>query len=170
MRVKFWSGPKRFFRRERGGIAVEFAIILPVLVLLVFGIIDFGHAWYMDHLMSNASREGARYGTRYTTDIHKDRLFPQNLTPSISDYILHNSTENGGQGGLGLAHLLPSDANPQVFPSGDGYNNLTNPVGLAGQDLIVRITARKTWFIIGHLIPGLGDYKDLSVQTTMKCE
>jgi Flp pilus assembly protein TadG len=32
-------------RGERGAIAVEFAIILPVLMFLVFGIIDFGHAW-----------------------------------------------------------------------------------------------------------------------------
>ena len=65
MRCGFRSKTKRGIRAERGAIAVEFAIIFPVLILLVFGIIDFGHAWYMRHMMSDASREGARYGTRY---------------------------------------------------------------------------------------------------------
>jgi Flp pilus assembly protein TadG len=44
----------RRLRREDGSIAVEFAIIFPILMLLVFGVIDFGHAWYMRHLMSDA--------------------------------------------------------------------------------------------------------------------
>ena len=59
---------KRGLRGEQGAIAVEFAIIFPILMVLIFGIIDFGHAWYMKQIVSNASREGARYGTRYTTD------------------------------------------------------------------------------------------------------
>ena len=67
MRFRYGSIAARGMRGERGGVAVEFAIILPVLMLLVFGIIDFGHAWYMRHLMSDGSREEARYGTRYQT-------------------------------------------------------------------------------------------------------
>ncbi|PIU52954.1 MAG: hypothetical protein COS90_08745, partial [Deltaproteobacteria bacterium CG07_land_8_20_14_0_80_60_11] len=58
-----WSGrffdPKRGLRSERGAIAVELAILLPVFLLLVFGIMDFGHAFYMKQMVSNASREGA---------------------------------------------------------------------------------------------------------------
>jgi hypothetical protein len=169
MRCGFVSDRKQLIRGEGGGIAVEFAIIVPILLLLVFGIIDFGHAWYMDHLLSNASREGARYGTRYVTDIHSHRILPQSLTPSIANYIKYNSAENGGLGGWGLVHFLPSDANPQVAVSGPGTTT-TDPSALAGKDLTVRITARKTWFVIGRLIPGLGSYKDLAVQTTMKCE
>jgi hypothetical protein len=171
MRYRLVSDRKRLIRREHGGVALEFAIIFPVLVLLLFGIIDFGHAWYMEHLLSNASREGARYGTRYITDVHKDRVFPQNLTPSISNYILYNSAENGNLGGWGLSHLLPSDANPQVSLSGDGYNNTSgDATTLVGEDLTVTITARKTWFVIGRLLPWLGSYKTLKVSTTMKCE
>jgi Flp pilus assembly protein TadG len=160
----------RLFRQERGGIAVEFAIIIPILLLLVFGIVDFGHAWYMDHLMSNASREGARYGTRYvTTGANNNRVMPQSLTPSISDYILHNSDENGGQGGMALLNLLPEDSSPTVTPSGSGWTE-TNPTTLANKHLTVTVTARKNWLVIGRLIPGFGSYKDLSVTTTMKCE
>jgi len=150
-------------------VAVEFAIILPILLLLVFGIIDFGHAWYMDHLLSNASREGARYGTRYVTDVNSHRLLPTTLTPSIENYIKYTSAENGGLGGWGLVHLVPSDANTQVAVTGPATTT-TVPSALAGKDLTVSITARKTWLVIGRLIPGLGSFKDLTVQTTMKCE
>jgi Flp pilus assembly protein TadG len=165
------SGLKRLSPREHGNAALEFAIVLPVLMLLLFGIIDFGHAWYMDHLLSNASREGARYGTRYVTSgtDPTDRLLPQNLTPSISNYVLNNSKENGNLGGVGLSHLLPVDANPQVNLSGPAAT-ATDPTALAGEDLTVTITARKTWFVIGRLLPWLGSYKDLQVSTTMKCE
>jgi Flp pilus assembly protein TadG len=159
----------RLLRQERGGIAVEFAIIIPILLLLIFGIVDFGHAWYMDHMMSNASREGARYGTRYTTDALNQRVLPSGLTPSISNYILNNSEENGSKGGVGLAHLLPTDANAQVIPSGGGWTD-TNPTTLANQDLTVTITATKNWLVIGRLIPFLGSSINLSVSTTMKCE
>jgi hypothetical protein len=160
----------RLFRLERGGVAVEFAIVLMVLLLLVFGIIDFGHAWYMNHMMSNASREGARYATRYYSITGtENRKLPQNLTPSIADYVKYNSAENGGKGGCGLIHLLPEDANLQVTPSGPGFT-MTDPTQVAGQDLTVSITARKNWFVIGNLVPGIGTHKDITVSTTMKCE
>jgi Flp pilus assembly protein TadG len=49
-------------RSQEGSAAVEFAIILPVLLLLLLGALDMGHMYYIDHLITNASREGARYG------------------------------------------------------------------------------------------------------------
>jgi hypothetical protein len=160
----------RLWRQERGGIAVEFALIIPALLLLVFGIVDFGHAWYMDHLLSNASREGARYGTRFATiSGTTQRLLPRDLAPSIANYVKNTSAENGPQGGWGLAALLPTDANPVVEPSGLGWTE-TVSTALAGKDLTVTVKARKSWFVIGSLIPGLGSFKDLSVSTTMKCE
>lgn len=48
-------------RGERGIVAVEFAIILPVLLLLVFGITEFGRLWMTKNIMTQAAREGARY-------------------------------------------------------------------------------------------------------------
>jgi Flp pilus assembly protein TadG len=158
------------FWQAQGSIALEFAIIIPVFFLMVFGIVDFGHAWYMDHLMSNASREGARYGTRFVQDVAtKNRILPTNLTPSISNYVINTASENGGQGGWGLSKMLPADSNPQVIPSGPGWSE-TNPATLPGKDLTVTVTARKTWLVIGRLIPGLGSYKNMTVSTTMKCE
>ena len=134
----------RLWRQERGGIVVEFALIIPVLLLLVFGIVDFGHAWYMDHLLSNASREGARYGTRFATVAGAtQRLLPKNLAPSIVNYVNNTSAENGGQGGGGLISLLPADATPVVTPSGPGWTE-TSPTNLAGKATsTVTVAARK---------------------------
>jgi Flp pilus assembly protein TadG len=47
-------------RRDRGAAAVEFALLLPLLLLLVFGIIDFGRALNAQITLTQAAREGAR--------------------------------------------------------------------------------------------------------------
>ena len=56
---------KRFLKKSKGASAVEFAIILPMLVLLVFGIIELSFALYDKAMITNASREGARVGIVY---------------------------------------------------------------------------------------------------------
>jgi Flp pilus assembly protein TadG len=48
--------------RERAQSLTEFALILPVFVILVFGIIDFGMGLRAYITVSQATREGARYG------------------------------------------------------------------------------------------------------------
>ena len=47
---------------ERGVVAAEFAILLPVLLLIVFGTMEFGMMMYGREVVTNATREGARYG------------------------------------------------------------------------------------------------------------
>jgi hypothetical protein len=47
-------------RSERGQSLVEFALILPILVLLLVGILDFGRAVYAFNTVNNAARQGAR--------------------------------------------------------------------------------------------------------------
>ena len=51
---------KRMTRNRRGQATVEFALILPVLLLLVLGIIEFGKAWNLAQMATDAVREGAR--------------------------------------------------------------------------------------------------------------
>lgn len=46
--------------RDHGAAAVEFALLLPVLLLLVFGIIDFGRALNAQITLTQAARAGAR--------------------------------------------------------------------------------------------------------------
>lgn len=45
-----------------GSAAVEFAFVLPILLLLIAGIVDFGRAMYTQSILTNAAREGARAG------------------------------------------------------------------------------------------------------------
>jgi Flp pilus assembly protein TadG len=46
--------------RNRGAAMVEFALVLPVLVLLLFGVIEFTRAYNAKTTMTHAAREGAR--------------------------------------------------------------------------------------------------------------
>ncbi|EMI15632.1 TadE-like protein [Rhodopirellula maiorica SM1] len=43
-----------------GAAAVEFALVVPIFLLLVFGIIEFGRVVMVQQILVNASREGAR--------------------------------------------------------------------------------------------------------------
>ena len=53
----------RFGDRERGQALVEFAVIVPVFMLLVFGLFDVGRAVYVNSVLSQAAREAARLGS-----------------------------------------------------------------------------------------------------------
>ena len=59
---------RRKITSQRGASAVEFALILPVLVLILFGIIEFSLLMYNKAMITNASREGARRGIVYRVD------------------------------------------------------------------------------------------------------
>jgi Flp pilus assembly protein TadG len=50
-------------RRERGQSLVETAVVLPILLLLVAAIVDFGRAFDAYIVLTNAAREGARFGS-----------------------------------------------------------------------------------------------------------
>ena len=45
---------------DRGSVVVEFALVVPVLLLIVFGIIDFGRALNAQIVLTGAAREGVR--------------------------------------------------------------------------------------------------------------
>ena len=50
-------------RRERGQSLVETAVVLPILILLVAAIVDFGRVFDAYIVLTNAAREGARFGS-----------------------------------------------------------------------------------------------------------
>lgn len=47
-------------RNNRGNAVVEFALVLPLLMLIVFGITEFGRAWMTMNILTGAAREGCR--------------------------------------------------------------------------------------------------------------
>jgi len=59
---------RKQIRDEEGQSMVEFALVFPMLLLLLLGIIEFGHIFYSYLMIENASRDGARYGSVWATD------------------------------------------------------------------------------------------------------
>lgn len=59
---------KKLLKSTRGVAAVEFALIAPLLFVLLFGIIEFSMALYNKAVITNASREGARYAAGFYTN------------------------------------------------------------------------------------------------------
>ena len=146
MGLKFHFNSKRRLDGERGAIAVEFAIILPVLIMLILGGMDLGHRYYIQYLTSNASREGARYAAKY-------RLVPTDLSSSeISDYV-----------------KLPSGLNYNKF----GLDTLTVDRIYAGafptKIVTVSVQAVKHWWILGSF-PGITNPTTVTATTAMNVE
>lgn len=52
--------PSRRSSRDRGAAAVEMALLLPILLIIIFGIIDFGRMLNAQVTLTEAAREGAR--------------------------------------------------------------------------------------------------------------
>lgn len=55
--------------RQRGQELVEYALALPLFLLLVMGILDMGRATYYYSAIHNSAREGARYGIIHPEDV-----------------------------------------------------------------------------------------------------
>jgi len=55
-------------KRARAAAAVEFAVVCPVLVLILFGIVEFGWMFMVRLTMGNAAREGCRVAVLQTTE------------------------------------------------------------------------------------------------------
>lgn len=73
--------PKSHRIRNRNGVAaVEFALVVPLFLLLVFGIIEFGRALMVQQVLVNASREGARLAVL-------DSASSANVVNTVSDYL-----------------------------------------------------------------------------------
>jgi Flp pilus assembly protein TadG len=66
--------PKRFLKQDRAAAIVEFALVVPILFLLVWGIISFSRAYQRLNALSSSLREGARVASTLddlTTDAAK---------------------------------------------------------------------------------------------------
>ena len=117
---------RRLLEDRRGIAAVEFALVLPVLLMLMFGIIEMGMAWYYKQMLVNASREGARVGILSDTGSSSD----------VSTYV-SNVLDGGGY-----------PAAYSVSSSGVG--------GSRGDLVTVRINSSYDFPVLSSLIPAIG--------------
>jgi Flp pilus assembly protein TadG len=74
--------------RERGQGLVEFALVLPIIMLLIFGAVDLGRAVYAYNTIANAARDGARVAAvnqiATSPDCNEDRPVENPATPHWS--------------------------------------------------------------------------------------
>jgi Flp pilus assembly protein TadG len=55
---------KRDFAADRGSVLAEFAVILPIVLMMIVGAVDFGRVWVLASASANAAQAGAQYGAQ----------------------------------------------------------------------------------------------------------
>lgn len=108
-----------------GAVAVEFAVVLPLFLIFVFGIIEFGMALYNKQVLTNASREGARAGII----ARAPRPTPEEIAKVVRQY-------------LGKAGLDADKATILVQGAG----------GDSGEELDIRVEYPFTFAILPHFL------------------
>jgi Flp pilus assembly protein TadG len=131
---------------EKGVAAIEFAIVLPVLILLVFGIIEFSILFYDKAMITNASREGARAGIVYN--------FPDRLSAGEIETIARNYCAD---------HLIS-------FGSSDNVNVDVVTGAVSGDPLTVTVEYPYTFLVLPNFATSLIGTITLRAQTVMRME
>ena len=105
----------RRVRNNRGATAVEFALVLPLFLLLVLGIVDFGRYFFVEHTLQYATREGMRLALvgRTLNDANGN---PMSRVDSIIKTIQDNAS---------LA-VNPSSLSIYIYPIGNNYQDPQN--------------------------------------------
>ena len=103
-------------RREHGAALVEFAIVAPLLILLLFGIVEFGWVLAQFNEVRHAAQEGARWGAVSKPDL------------------------DGG--GAGNSDLVARACNAANLPSGSSLSvSASTGGGAKGDPATVTVTA-----------------------------
>jgi Flp pilus assembly protein TadG len=81
MRVRL---PARGSARRPAAAVIEFAVVVPVLLIFVLGIIEYGRMLMVAQVTTNGSREGARYAVQADTTPAGVETYVQNYLKSAS--------------------------------------------------------------------------------------
>ncbi|MGJ3256502.1 MAG: TadE/TadG family type IV pilus assembly protein [Alcanivorax sp.] len=100
---------------QLGAAMVEFAILLPLMIVLVFGITEMGRAIYQQTTLSKAVSSGARYMSRSFQSVSADCSQGGNWAASITN--ASNLVAFGNQAGSGTPLLPDLDAGDVSFTS-----------------------------------------------------
>lgn len=152
--MKPFNGMK--FISQEGTAIVEFVIVLPLLLLIVLGIIDFGIMFYNQQVIANASREGARAGIAYRTD----------KAPSPPYYYYDISTIQGVVNTY-CSHLVTFSAshNPPITTV-SGYSASPH----FPQYLTVEVDYTYDCLGIQYFLPGFNSPQQIHAETSMLYE
>lgn len=165
---------RKIMHSNRGVSAVEFALVLPLLLVILFGIIEFGLVLYNQAVITNASREGARYAAGFYTNpanATKERAACSDIQSFIVNYVhkhfitLTASTFNADNVKCCSNTTCSTTTNPYYYDS---------DAPLAGYIDTVRIEYQYQFFVVGSLISlingSLSPTLNLNAQTVMRDE
>jgi hypothetical protein len=127
---------------------VEFALVLPLLIALVFGIIEFGVFFYNRAMLTNAAREAAREGSLF----RDPRLTQDELAAIVNSYCSSYMVTFGPPSAV----TTVAEFDPQPLVSG-GH-------------LTVRVQYHYDFLIMPGFITDLVGGVDLRAATTMRAE
>jgi Flp pilus assembly protein TadG len=137
---------RKIWKRQEGQSLVEFAIVAPVLLLLLLGIVEFGLILFNQHVITNASREGARFGIVVETP----RRTAAEIEAVVDAYCAN--------------HLV-------TFGTGGTPTTSVTFVGQTfGDDLTVEVDFHYDFLVLPNFISTLAGGIDLRADTTMKYE
>ena len=80
-------------RDQKGATTVEFAIVGMLFIALIFGIVDFGLLFYNQQVITNAAREGARFGIVSRPDGY--RISDAAIKAKVNDFALNHLVYHG---------------------------------------------------------------------------
>ncbi len=115
-------GQRSGLETQKGSSLAEFALVAPLFVVLLFGLVEFGLAMYTKEVVTNASREGARLGVIFSTP----RKTSAEITTRVQEYlnksgftetVTVNVSGAGGASGNPLSVKVSYPYNFQVLPN-----------------------------------------------------
>ena len=149
------------FQHQKGTAIVEFAIVLPLLLILVIGIIEFGFIFYDQAVVTNASREGARTGIVFNTDGNGN--FSPVSDSTIGDTVdtyLHNH----------LISLGDSAAQFSLDPAPQRVPNPSTGQFSPGGTLTVTVKYPYTFLVLPRFVASVTGAINITAQTVMRFE
>lgn len=147
---------------ERGASAVEFAIVLPILALLLFGIVEFSVIMYDKALITNASREGARLGAVFSPNRPTcDQIYTAALQPYEQALITFG-------GGRAIGH----SCSVQEFQEASSTWNASASGSCSEPNdrLAVQTVFNYTFLALPDFLTGITGPLTLRSTTVMRCE
>ncbi len=135
-------------RCQKGVAAVEFAIILPVLMMIVLGIIEFGLLMYDKQVITNASREGARIG------ISDAVVSDADIEAVVDNYVTNNLITFGSTPTSPVTTIEPADRTGMVF----------------GEDVTVTVTYDYDFLMLPNFVADFAGVQTLATTTVMKMQ
>jgi Flp pilus assembly protein TadG len=122
--------PARFrvlCKADHGAALVELALLVPFLLLLFIGAIDFGRAYYVGLQVANAAHAGAEYGSQYPSDTPGITSAAQNAVPNLPTLTVQAPTY-GCECSDGSSYTASCTISPTCTATGNRGTNVVNVV------------------------------------------